>query len=228
MNPELAVATLTPILVKGIPFIWRRGSKFFIADVAHLPQKDVPIRILNGVAYGSFAFSVYNRKLAHFYNKYSIPFLDYFKTNPKWDVSNPRYGEIDSKNRLKLNLDNIPRNQTVIVFVDTECKVDPEQYLTKRFTPPGDLLSEGEPERMVEIVNNRDFAILGFKSKLRARYEGDRCFQIRLVRPAPGQSLEIPKEFISVSSVQSSPNKIVEWEVDMQPGEIKRFRVTMT
>lgn len=228
MSTNLVVQTLIPVLVQQIPFIFRKGSKLFIADVKPLPQNDVPIRVCNGVAYGSFAFHVYNRRFAHFYGKYSIPFLDYFRTDPKWAVSNPRYGEIDAKNRLRLCLDNIPRNQTVTVIVDTECKVDPQQYLIIRITPQGEVLSESEREKTVELINSRDFSILGFKMRISARCTQAAIFEIRLIRRTPDPPVMIPAEFVNILTSGSSSEKIIEWEVDLNPGEIKRYRITMT
>lgn len=221
---SITIGMLEPVLVKGIPFLVR---KFLVADVKPIPQRLVPIRVCNGVAYGSFAFSVYNKRLAKFYNKYSIPFLDYFKTEPKWRVSNPKYGEINSKNHLILHLDNIPRNQTVIVIVDTECKVDPKQYLRIRCDPPQGILSHENPETMVEIINTRDFQILGFRAEIKTRCGDKSRFEIKFIQPHPRKSIIYPQEFINLAFDHRGEEKTVSWEIDLQGGEIKRYTIKL-
>jgi hypothetical protein len=88
-------------------------------------------------------------------------------------------------------------------------------------------LSETEPEKTVEIINNRDFAIFGFRARVKARSTEARSYEIRFAQSANEQSIVIPTEFIRIISEQSNSEKTVEWEVDLRAGEIKRFKVRM-
>jgi hypothetical protein len=224
---EITIATFAPVLVKGVSDIVKKLFKRLVADVTPLPLKSNCIQICNGIAYGTFAFKIYNRRFARFYNKYSIPFLDFFRPNPSWRISNPRYGRINSKNCLILELDNIPRNQNVLIMVDTECKVDPSRYVRVRLDPPNVVLSSAVPECNVEIINTHDFPIFGFRPEISAEYSGECKFQVDILRQNPPGFDPLPSDFIEVKSDPIGPRKTVSWNVDISPHDSNRYRIRM-
>jgi hypothetical protein len=216
------ITTLTPVIVKYVPFIARKASRFAVAEVKWFPSQSVPIRVINGVAYGTFAFQVFNKRYARYHDKYSIPFLDYFKVDPKWKVSDSKYGKIDDKNRLRLELDNIPRGQTILVFVDTEARVNTTDFVVQNCNPPE--LSHNNYACDVEIINRRDFCVFGFKAQIRVA--DDNCDNLRIVQNL-GERIQIPKEDLTILTITGSTAKIVSWIVDLTEGQIKRYRVTL-
>jgi hypothetical protein len=151
--------------------------------------------------------------------------LDYFKTEPKWTVSDPKYGQVDVKNVLKLFLDNIPRNQNVIIIVDTEAKVNVEEFVRVRCSRPG--LTAVDRECDVEIINTRDFPIFGFKPQINAVFGDVDGVQVTVTETVPHAPNPLPHEFVSVTSTAESNNKRICWDVDLESLAVKRYRVSL-
>ena len=222
---SIAIKILEPILIASVNTLKKRILGSFVAEIIRVTPVTSSIRISNGVAYGSFVFLVKNKRLARWYDKYSIPFLDFFGSDAIWTISDPKYGKINSKNTLQLELDNIPRNQTVMIHVDTSCKVEPTKYIIMNIEPSGIILQENMSECEVEIINNQDFSILGLNIEIDANFIYGNV-DILYVKDI-GILEKIPQEFIRIIDQEYPNMKKIVWEVDLSPREIKRFRVRL-
>lgn len=225
---DIAVSITTllqPILVAGVNFLKKKLINSLVAEVTPITSPTSSIKISNSVAYGSYKFLVKNKRFAVWYDKYSIPFMSFFGSDPTYKITDPTYGFIDIKNILNLELDNIPRNQTVMIHVDTSCEVDPTEYITLNINPPNVILSETIPECMLEIINNQEFEILGLNVELKA--SNDECkVEIIYIRDL-GRTESFPQEFIRISETELVNLNKVEFSIDLSPNEVKRFRARL-
>ena len=215
-------ASLTPVIVEYTPLLARKALRYTIADVKLCTAESLPVRVIYGKAYGTFVFKVCNKRYARSHDKFSIPFLDYFKTEPKWKISESKYGEIDKKNRLILFLDNIPRDQTILVYVDTEADVNTNEFVSQNNNPSE--VTRTDYQCKVQIINRRDFSIQGHRVQVKVSDAPQE--QIRVQEGSDGW-VELPRDALTFSPIPGSHSINVSWEVDLSQGQTRRFRVSL-